>query len=92
MSIPRLRDQYQVELTRALVGYGESMLDVGCGANSPMRVCADAIPRRVGVDSYAPSIARSRVAIFTTMGFVPQDEVEGNPNQRHLSGWKEACR
>ena len=32
-------------------------------------------------------IAKKRVIIFTPNGFVPQEPFEGNPWQKHLSGW-----
>ena len=51
-------------LLRQLVldGRCESLLDVGCGANSPVGRFATEIPRRVGVDTHFPSIEQSRNA------------------------------
>lgn len=33
-------------------------------------------------------VAKHKVIIFTPHGFVPQDEHDGNPWQKHLSGWE----
>lgn len=33
-------------------------------------------------------IAKHKVIIFTPRGFVPQDDHDGNPWQRHMSGWE----
>ncbi|MBN1209569.1 MAG: class I SAM-dependent methyltransferase [Myxococcaceae bacterium] len=46
----------------ALVGTCQSVLDVGCGFNSPLRRFSHLIPRTVGVDGYEQAIARSREA------------------------------
>ena len=37
-----------------------SLLDVGCGANSPIKRFSSKIPRTVGVDGFLPSIQKSR--------------------------------
>ena len=47
------------ELERA-VGESRSLLDVGCGEDSPVRQFRRRIPRLVGVDGFAPSIEKSR--------------------------------
>jgi SAM-dependent methyltransferase len=47
------------ELERA-VGDSRSLLDVGCGADSPVRQFRRRILRLVGVDGFAPSIEESR--------------------------------
>jgi len=44
----------------AAVGAASSLLDVGCGADSPVRHFRRRIPRLVGVDGFAPSIEASR--------------------------------
>jgi len=49
-------------LREELEGSCESVLDVGCGANSPLGRCGHRIPHTVGVDGYAASIERSRAA------------------------------
>lgn len=47
------------------------------------------LPKARGLELLAQceQLARRYVAIHTPNGFVPQDDVEGNPHQRHLSGW-----
>ena len=126
---------------KALKGM-DTLLDVGCGANSPVQYLSPK-PHVVGLDAFMPSIekskakgihheylnmnfseleddiepnsfdcvlandviehlekedgikfietlekiAKKRVIIFTPNGFVPQQPFEGNPWQRHLSGW-----
>lgn len=52
--------KYQRVLERELRGEGTSLLDVGCGSNSPIRRFAHTIPVRVGVDGFATSIEASR--------------------------------
>ncbi|OGU01733.1 MAG: hypothetical protein A2085_11635 [Gemmatimonadetes bacterium GWC2_71_10] len=43
-----------------------SLLDVGCGNNSPVRRLTSAIPQRTGVDAFAPALAESlRLGIHT---------------------------
>jgi SAM-dependent methyltransferase len=39
-----------------------SLLDVGCGSNSPVRRLTAAIPRRTGVDAFAPALEASLAA------------------------------
>lgn len=56
-----LRRQYFDALDRALEGC-DSMLDVGCGADSPLGRLRRRPRRVVGVDAYQSSIARSRAA------------------------------
>ena len=56
-------EQYHRVLKRLVLdGRCESLLDVGCGANSPVGRFAAQIPRRVGVDTHLPSIEQSRNA------------------------------
>jgi len=38
----------------------QSLLDVGCGASSPVQGFADLVPKRVGVDGHEPSLAESK--------------------------------
>ena len=37
-------------------------------------------------------IAKHKIIIFTPRGFLPQDEYEGNPWQKNISGWEVAMR
>ena len=50
---------YYDELERA-VGAATSLLDVGCGSESPVRHFRRRVPRLVGVDGFAPSVEASR--------------------------------
>ena len=52
--------KYRYELEKA-VGESKSLLDVGCGRNSPIRGFSDQL-YCVGVDAFAPSIERSRAS------------------------------
>jgi predicted TPR repeat methyltransferase len=139
----RIKSQYRHELPRAITGNCKTLLDIGCGPNSPIRHFSNRLEYTVGVDAFKPSIkqskakgihtkyvicnileigsvfkkksfdfvllsdviehfkkedgeniinmaediARDKVVIFTTNGYVPQGEVGGNPYQRHQSGW-----
>jgi SAM-dependent methyltransferase len=51
---------YADDLEREIVGSCRTVLDVGCGANSPLRPFSARLGYTVGVDSHAPSIERSR--------------------------------
>ena len=53
------RDQYAQCLERELAGFA-SVLDVGCGADSPLRRLTRRPQRAVGVDGFEPSIEKSR--------------------------------
>ena len=53
-------DQYYKQLEKSVVGHGETLLDVGCGAESPVRLFSDKIKRTVGVDADEISIEQSR--------------------------------
>lgn len=57
--LPDFRD-YPDELEKAICGSCRTVLDVGCGAGSPIRRFAARLERTVGVDSWEPSIERSR--------------------------------
>ena len=50
------------EHLEAAVGDAESVLDVGCGGNSPLGRFARRPPAAVGVDLHEPSLDRSRAA------------------------------
>ena len=50
-----LRRQYVDLLGSEIHGF-DSLLDVGCGSDSPMKFFSDMIGRRVGVDAFQPSI------------------------------------
>ena len=55
--------QYHRVLRRLVLNDGcDSLLDVGCGENSPIGKFATEIRYRVGVDTHLPSIERSRGA------------------------------
>jgi hypothetical protein len=59
----RLKDTfltYHRALEQSLVGSCQSVLDVGCGWDSPLQVFSSRIPLTVGVDGFAPSLERSR--------------------------------
>lgn len=53
-------DEYYKELEKNIVGHGETLLDVGCGAESPIRGFSFKIPTTVGVDAHAKSVERSK--------------------------------
>jgi hypothetical protein len=58
--------RYDRLLTRELSRGCASLLDVGCGNNSPVRYLTGAIPRRTGVDAFAPALEESlRAGIHT---------------------------
>jgi len=56
-----IRNQFSLTLEKECTGI-ESLLDVGCGSNSPIRPFSKKIPRVVGVDNFQPSIDKSRAA------------------------------
>lgn len=56
----RLDGQYIRELNRLVGPDCESLLDVGCGFNSPVQHLRARPPRLVGVDGFAPVIEESR--------------------------------
>jgi SAM-dependent methyltransferase len=55
----RIRNSFARMLERECSGC-ESLLDVGCGSSSPIRMFSKKIPRVVGVDNFQPSIDKSR--------------------------------
>jgi SAM-dependent methyltransferase len=55
--------RYHALLRQIIASTGsQSILDVGCGASSPVRGVADLVARRVGVDGHEPSLIASRGA------------------------------
>lgn len=54
-----LQNHYAKMLEKEVVGC-ESLLDVGCGSDSPVKYFSKKIKRCVGVDLFQPSIDRSR--------------------------------
>jgi SAM-dependent methyltransferase len=57
----RLSPHYAVEL-EAAVGEPTTLLDVGCGACSPVRAFTRRIPHAVGVEGYEPALLASKAA------------------------------
>ena len=55
----RYQNHYAQELEHSLQGC-ESLLDVGCGAYSPIRFFKQRLPHTMGIDAHEPSIERSR--------------------------------
>lgn len=55
----RLRNRFSLMLEKECAGC-ESLLDVGCGARSPIWTFSKRIPRVVGVDNFQPSIDKSK--------------------------------
>jgi SAM-dependent methyltransferase len=62
----RFADQYERALEREIEGCCESLLDVGCGASSPIRRFATKLKYSVGVDAFEAAIAESRLARIHT--------------------------
>ena len=141
-----LREQHLRILEREIVGTCETLLDVGCGATSPIQRFSKRLRHSVGVDSFEPYLERSRAAgihseyrlvdalqieqhfaprsfdcvlaselaehlpkqdglrlmhmmekiakrkviIVTTNGFLPQGGCDDNVRQAHLCGWSVA--
>jgi hypothetical protein len=135
--------QLERELEAEISGSCRTLLDLGCGYDSPIRRASPRLERSVGVDLFEPYLQRSvaagihteyrcmnvmdvgagfapgsfdcvvaldliehlsreegfrllqlmetlatrKVIVFTPNGFVPQDAIDGNPFQRHRSGW-----
>ena len=55
-----LYDEYHKELEKCVVGHGDTLLDVGCGAESPIRTFSKKIRSTVGVDAHERSVEHSR--------------------------------
>jgi Methyltransferase domain len=51
---------YDSLLEKEVVGSCDTLLDVGCGANSPVRTFSGKLKYTVGIDLYQPSIAASQ--------------------------------
>jgi hypothetical protein len=47
-------EQYHSTLEAEIVGSSETLLDVGCGFNSPVRKFAGKLKHTVGIDCYEP--------------------------------------
>src|SRR2546426_12686785 len=58
----RFRQELVDLLRQELVGTCASVLDIGCGENSPLAAFAKLIPHSVGVDRNGPGIEGSRSA------------------------------
>jgi SAM-dependent methyltransferase len=61
LRIPQLTPTIEERLEQA-VGDVESVLDVGCGANSPLGRFRRRVARAVGVDAHEPAVAAARAA------------------------------
>ena len=135
--------QFERFLNEEIKNQCNSVLDIGCGFNSPVQHLKPRPKYIVGVDTFEPvieqsrarhfhdeyvetdvlkidkyfqpnsfdcvlasdliehlpaedgykligimeKIARKKVIVYTPNGFLEQEEVYGNPFQRHLSGW-----
>ncbi len=58
----RLQDQVPQVLSREIVGSCQTLLDLGCGANSPIRQLTHKLQYSVGVDAFEPAIENSKAA------------------------------
>jgi len=58
----RLLQQYFALLEREVAGTCDSLLDVGCGRDSPVRVFSRGLRKVVGVDRHVPYLEESRAA------------------------------
>ncbi|MFN3561360.1 MAG: class I SAM-dependent methyltransferase [Chloroherpetonaceae bacterium] len=59
-ALHNLSIEYFLRLEQEVLSAGDSLLDVGCGANSPIRTFSKKIKYAVGVDGFLPSIEKSR--------------------------------
>lgn len=59
-TIGQLRNQYEKELSKIVGSSCESLLDVGCGFDSPVSRLLHRPKRMVGVDGFAPVVEESR--------------------------------
>ncbi|MFQ3599201.1 MAG: class I SAM-dependent methyltransferase [Chloroherpetonaceae bacterium] len=59
-SLHNLSIEYFIRLEQEVLSAGESLLDVGCGSNSPIRFFSKKLKYAVGVDGFLPSIEKSR--------------------------------
>ena len=53
-------DEYAKELEKEVLGSCDTLLDVGCGADSPIKRFSKKLSRSVGVDAHRPSAEQSR--------------------------------
>lgn len=60
--------RYDRLLAQELAQGCASLLDVGCGSNSPVRRLTAAIPQRTGVDAFGPALEASLAAGIHTDG------------------------
>jgi len=60
VSFGRLENQYEKELSRVVDASCVSLLDVGCGFNSPVSSLRQRPKYMVGIDGFAPAIEESR--------------------------------
>ena len=55
------RDRYSKTLEKEVIGTGcESLLDIGCGSNSPVKWFSHKLKHSVGVDAHEPSLQKSQ--------------------------------
>lgn len=60
--------RYERLLAQELAQGCQSLLDVGCGSNSPVRRLTGVIPKRTGVDAFGPALEASLAAGIHTDG------------------------
>jgi SAM-dependent methyltransferase len=76
-TIGRLDGQYERELNQIVGSACGSLLDVGCGFNSPVRHLIHRPARLVGVDGWAPVIEQSRAkGIHDEYHVLPLGQIE----------------
>ncbi|MGH8905612.1 MAG: class I SAM-dependent methyltransferase [Egibacteraceae bacterium] len=74
----RFAQQYEMALEREIIGGCESLLDLGCGADSPIRRFAHRLTYSVGIDAFDRSLSRSRVSgIHTDYASMDVLRIEG---------------
>lgn len=61
-ALQNLSNEYFLRLEQEVLSAGDSLLDVGCGSNSPIRFFSKKIKYAVGVDGFLPSIEKSRAS------------------------------
>ncbi len=59
-SLRNLSSEHFIRLEQEVLSAGESLLDVGCGANSPIRFFSKKLKYAVGVDGFLLTIEKSR--------------------------------
>ena len=56
-----LRDKYPKTLEKEVLGSGcQTLLDIGCGSNSPIKWFSSKLMHSVGIDAHEPSLEKSR--------------------------------